>query len=82
MTHAKAINARYGGLVQRWLFVLLALMTFLLATPAQAARINGGLGIPGPGRRNGCYALGRINPLDCHLRQLFQCPLILGHRRQ
>ena len=48
MTHAKAINARYGGLVQRWLFVLLALMTFLLASPAQASRINGGLGIPGP----------------------------------
>ena len=43
-----AVKARYGDLVQRWIFVLLALMSFMLAGAAKAARINGGLGIPGP----------------------------------
>src|SRR5471032_1901184 len=46
--HARVLNARYGGLLLRWLFVLLAVMSIIVAGSAHAARINGGLGIPGP----------------------------------
>ena len=48
MNHIKAVDARYGGLAQRWLFVLLAFVGSLGFGPAQAARINNGIGVPGP----------------------------------
>ena len=48
MNHPAALDARHGGLAQRWLFVLVAMMCFMLAGSAQAGRLNGGLGIPGP----------------------------------
>src|SRR5476651_1742496 len=43
MNHATAVNAGYGGLVLNWLFVLLTVMSFMVAQPAMARRINGGL---------------------------------------
>jgi hypothetical protein len=44
MNNATAVNAGYGGLVHRWLFVLLAIMmSFMVTSPAMARRINGGL---------------------------------------
>ena len=44
MNHATVANAGYGGLVQRWLFVLLAIMmSLMVASPAMARRANGGL---------------------------------------
>jgi len=43
MNHATIVNARYGGLVLNWLFVLLTVMSFMVAQPAMARRINGGL---------------------------------------
>src|SRR5471030_1271581 len=43
MNHATIVNARYGGLVLNWLFVLLTVMSLMVASPAMARRINGGL---------------------------------------
>src|ERR1700687_3988156 len=44
MNHAMVVNAGYGGLVHRWLFVLLAIMmSLMVASPAMARRANGGL---------------------------------------
>jgi hypothetical protein len=43
-----SVRSWVAGRSQRWLFVLLAMMSFIVAGPALAARINGGLGIPGP----------------------------------
>jgi hypothetical protein len=44
MNHATVVNASYGGLVQRWLFVMLAIMmSVMVASPAMARRANGGL---------------------------------------
>jgi hypothetical protein len=37
------VNAGYGELVQRWLFVLLAIVSFMGAGPAMAGRAHGGL---------------------------------------
>ena len=44
MNHATVTNGRYGGPVQRWLFVMLAIMMSLMVTsPAMAGRAHGGL---------------------------------------
>ena len=48
MKYATVIGGRYGGQVQRWLFLLLAMLSFISAAPVQAARINNGIGVPGP----------------------------------
>ena len=43
MNSARAVNIGYGGLLQRWLFVLLVVISIVIASPAMARRINGGL---------------------------------------
>jgi hypothetical protein len=48
-SHATVLNTGYGGVTQRLLSVLLVLVSFaMLAGSAQAGRLNGGIGIPGP----------------------------------
>jgi|GEM_PF-1261860 len=43
MKSASAVNIGYGGLLQRWLFMLLVVISFVVSSPAMARRINGGL---------------------------------------
>ena len=43
MNHATTGNSPNGGLVQHWLFLLLALMSLMFACNAMAGRINGGI---------------------------------------
>ncbi len=43
MKSVRATNIGYGGLMQLWLFVLVAAMLLALAGPASARRVNGGL---------------------------------------